>query len=123
MIEGLSSLLREATLLDSAKARIRETKKVLTDPESQSTTMTRSKRESLTILPQISQNGIAEGSLIGKRTEREEVKDVEMADETTSITEKRLKVSDDKDIILPTTTDERRVPHSDIQNLDVIIDH
>jgi hypothetical protein len=31
-------------------------------------------------------------SLIGKRTEREETKEVDMADESTQFTEKRLKV-------------------------------
>jgi hypothetical protein len=34
-------------------------------------------------------------SLIGKRTEREETKEVDMADESTQFTEKRLKVIED----------------------------
>jgi hypothetical protein len=34
-------------------------------------------------------------SLIGKRTEREETKEVDMADESTQFTEKRLKAIED----------------------------
>ena len=86
MMSGLTSLLTDTQVLEATKARVRETKKSLAAAQEGQT-----QHERAQVVPP-SEAKTHTQSLIGKRTEREEV---DMADESSQVVEKRLKVIED----------------------------
>ena len=86
---ALKSLLLDTSVSEQAKARVRESHKVLSQQDNNQMGISKMQRD-------IRDGKAAEDSAqIGKRTEREQVKDVEMVDESTQKAEKRQKVMED----------------------------
>jgi hypothetical protein len=86
MMSGLTSLLTDTQVLEATKARVRETKKSLAAAQEGQT-----QHERAQVVPPSEAKSLTQ-SVIGKRTEREEV---DMADESSQVIEKRLKVIED----------------------------
>lgn len=92
MMSGLTSLLTDTQVLEATKARVRETKKSLAAAQEGQTQHMQHERAQ--VVPLSEAKSLTQ-SVIGKRTEREETKEVDMADESTQVVEKRLKVIED----------------------------
>ena len=89
MMTGLTSLLTDTQVLEATKARVRETKKSLAAAQEGQTQHMQHERPQ--VVPPSEAKSLTQ-SVIGKRTEREETKEV---DESTQVVEKRLKVIKD----------------------------